>query len=72
VEPKTVDESVPREITALLSSERLILRKTKRAATPFDGVAVFVSFLRKINLVRQLRQQMPIQRKSRNQIVALS
>jgi hypothetical protein len=59
---------VPREIAALLSSERLILRETKRAVTPFGGVAVFVAFWRKIDLVGQLRQYMPIQWKSRNQI----
>jgi len=68
VETETADKSVPREIAALLSSERLILRETKRAVTPFGGVAVFVSFLRKIDLVGQLRQHMPIQWKSPNRI----
>jgi hypothetical protein len=68
VETKTAEKSVPREITALLSSERLILRETQRAVTPFGGVAVFVSFLQKIDLVEQLRQHMPIQWKSPNQI----
>jgi hypothetical protein len=58
----------PREIAALLSSGRLILRETKRAVTPFGGVSVFVSFLRTIDLVAQIRQHMPIQWKSRNQI----
>jgi hypothetical protein len=52
VEAKTTDESVPRD----------------RAVTPFGGVAVFVAFWRKIDLVGQLRQYMPIQWKSRNQI----
>jgi hypothetical protein len=61
VETKTADKSVPREIVALLCSERLILRETKRAVTPFGGVAVFVSFLRKIDLVGELRRRMPIQ-----------
>jgi DDE family transposase len=68
VEAKTADKSVPREIAALLSSERLILRETKRAVTPFGGVAVFVSFLQRIDLMGQLRQHMPIQWKSPNQI----
>jgi hypothetical protein len=68
VETETADKSVPREIAALLSSERLILRETKRAVTPFGGVAVFVSFLQKIDLVGQLRRHMPIQWKSPNQI----
>jgi len=68
VESNTPDKIVPREITALLSSERLILRETKRAVTPFGGVAVFVTFLQRIDLVGQLRQHMPIQWKSPNQI----
>ncbi|MEN6641589.1 MAG: IS1380 family transposase [Armatimonadia bacterium] len=68
METPTADKSVPWEITALLSSERLILRETKRAVTPFGGVAVFVSFLQKIDLVGQLRRYMPIQWKSPNQI----
>ena len=66
METETADKSVPREIAALLSSERLILRETKRAVTPFGGVAVFVSFLQKIDLVGQLRRHMPIQWKSPN------
>ena len=68
METQTADKSVPREIAALLSSERLILRETKRAVTPFGGVAVFVSFLQKIDLVGQLRQYMPVRWKSPNQI----
>jgi len=68
VESKTADKSVPREIAALLSCERLILRETKRAVTPFGGVAVFVSFLQKIDLVGQLRRHMPIHWKSPNHI----
>ena len=68
METKTAEKSVPREIAALLSSGRLILRETKRAVTPFGGVAVFVSFLQKIDLVGQLHQHMPIQWKSPNQI----
>jgi hypothetical protein len=68
VDPKTTDKVVPREVAALLSGERVILRETKRAVTPFGGVAVFVSFLRKIDLVGQVRQHMPIQWKSPNHI----
>ena len=68
METKTADQPVPREITALLSSERLILRETKRPVTPFGGVAVFVSFLRKIDLIGQLRHHMPVEWKSPNRI----
>ncbi len=45
------DKPVPREIRALLSDERLIVRETQRAVPPFGGVAVFLSFLGKIDLV---------------------
>jgi hypothetical protein len=68
MESNATDKPVPREITALLSDERLILRETQRAVTPFGGVAVFVSFLRKIGFVEALRQYMPIRWKSPNHI----
>src|SRR6516164_6762075 len=55
------DNSVPREISALLSNQRLILRETQRAVTPLGGVAVFEAFLHKLGFVEQLRQHMPIQ-----------
>jgi len=68
VDTKTTDKVVPREIAALLSGERVILRETKRAVTPYGGAAVFLAFLGKINLVEQLRRHMPIQWKSPNRI----
>ena len=66
--PDAADNSVPREISALLANERLILRETQRAVTPLGGVTVFVAFLHKLGLVEKLRQHMPIQWKSPNQI----
>ena len=68
MEPNTTDNSVPREIDALLSGERLILRETKRAVTPFGGVAVFVSYPCKIDLIGKVRQWMPVCWRSPNQI----
>jgi len=68
VEANTSDKSVPREITALLSGERVILRETKRAVTPFGGVAVFITFLRKIGLVEQVRLYLPVHWTSPNRI----
>ena len=68
MDTKTTDKVVPREIAALLSGERVILRETKRAVTPYGGAAVFLAFLGKINLVEQLRRHMPIQWKSPNRI----
>jgi Transposase DDE domain group 1 len=68
MEEPTQDICVPREAYALLSDERVILRETGRAVTPFGGVAVFVAYLRKIGLVETVRQHMPIRWKSPNQI----
>jgi Transposase DDE domain group 1 len=62
------DICVPREALVLLSDERLILRETERAVTPFGGVAVFVAYLRKIAFVEKLRESMPICWRSPNQI----
>ena len=66
--PNATDNSVPREINALLSGERLILRETQRAVTPFGGVAVFLSYLRKIDLIGKVRSCMPVCWRSPNQI----
>jgi hypothetical protein len=68
MEEETGDDCVPREALALLSDERLILRETGRAVTPFGGVAVFIAYLRKVGFVEKLRQCMPICWRSPNQI----
>lgn len=60
MESKATDKPVPREIKALVSEERLILRERQRAAAPFGGIAVFISFLGKIGLVEAARQHMPV------------
>jgi hypothetical protein len=62
------DKAVLREVGALLTGERLKLRETERAVTPFGGMTVFVEFLNRIGLVDQLRQHMPVQYESPNQI----
>src|SRR5262245_61169743 len=68
MESNATDKPVPRAIGALLSDERLILRETRRAVTPFGGIAVFISFLRKIGFVEAVRQHMPIRFGSPNHI----
>jgi len=59
---------VPREIAALLSGKRVILRETKRAVTPYGGAAVFIAFLGTIGLIKRVRRHMPTQWKSPNRI----
>src|ERR1700704_774965 len=68
MEVNTPDKLVPQEITALLSGERVILRETQRAVTPFGGVAVFITYLQKIGLVEQVRRHMPVRWSSPNHI----
>jgi len=68
VEANASDKLVPQEITALLSGERVILRETQRAVTPFGGVAVFITYLQKIGLVEQVRLHLPVRWKSPNHI----
>jgi hypothetical protein len=57
---QATDNAVRREMLALLSKERVILRETQRAVTPFGGVAVFVQFLQRIDLIGALRKHMPV------------
>src|SRR5215217_2274135 len=68
MESDATDKAVRREINALLSDERLILRETQRAVTPFGGIAAFIFFLDKIGFVEAVRQHLPIRWRSPNQI----
>lgn len=68
MESNATDKPVPREITALFSDERLILRETQRAVTPLGRIAVFLSFLGKIGFVEAVRQHMPLCWRSPNHI----
>lgn len=68
MEQTATDKSVRTEVQALHSTERLILRETTRAITPFGGVAVFVAYLRKIDLTGKVREHMPVQWRSPNHI----
>src|SRR6266700_2182223 len=68
MKPNAADNPVPREISALLSNERLILRETQRAVTPLGGATVFVVFLHKLEWVEKIRQHMPVRWKSPNHI----
>jgi hypothetical protein len=65
---QATDSSIRLEVLALLSKERLIVRETERAVTPFGGTVVFLEFLRRIDLVSQIRAHMPIRWRSHNGI----
>ena len=68
MEDLSSDKAVLREMRALLTGERLKLRETERAVTPFGGLAVFVEYLNRVDLIGELRRRMPVQYRSRNQI----
>ena len=68
MKPEARDNPVPREMLTLLSKERMIVRETQRAVTPFGGTVVFVSFLQRIDLLGQIRTHMPVRWRSHNQI----
>jgi hypothetical protein len=60
MEQTATDKSVRTEVQALHSTGRLIWRETRRAITPFGGVAVFIAYLRKIDLAGKIREHMPV------------
>jgi Transposase DDE domain group 1 len=68
MEPDIADRSVPREIMALFSNQRVVLRETSCAVTPFGGVAVLVVFLQKLRFIDKVRQHMPFRFTSPNHI----
>lgn len=62
------DKIVPVEMESLFGGSRMVLRETKRAVTPFGGVAVLVTYLQKIGFTAKVKQHMPVQWRSPNQI----
>jgi len=59
---------VQREITSIFGQNKVILRETKRAVTPYGGLAVFLEFLQKIGYSNAVRTQLPVQLISPNAI----
>jgi hypothetical protein len=59
---------VQREITSIFNQNKVILRDTKRAVTPYGGLAVFVEYLRKIEYAETVRKLIPIEFTSPNAI----
>lgn len=57
-----------REITSIFAKNKVILKDTKRAITPYGGLAVFVEYLRKIKYSEIIRTRIPIHLTSPNAI----
>jgi hypothetical protein len=51
---------VQREITSIFAQSKVILRETKRAVTPYGGIAVFVEYLRRIGYSETVHAHMPV------------
>jgi hypothetical protein len=56
------------EGTGLFDGQKLILKETDRALTPFGGMVVFLEFLNKIGFVKKLIEYMPVTHRSPNSI----
>ena len=54
------------ELKPLFGGEKIKLRDTLRAVTPFGGLSVLIEFFRRIGLVEQLQERRPYQPKSPN------
>jgi len=59
---------VHREITSIFAQNKVILRETKRAVTPYGGLSVFVEYLRKIGYSETIHAHMPVCLNSPNAI----
>ena len=57
-----------REITSIFGQNKVILRETKRAITPFGGLAVFTEYLQRIGFSETIRKHMPVRLTSPNAI----
>ena len=57
-----------REITSIFAQNKVVLRETKRAVTPYGGLAVFVEYLRKVGYPDAIRKFIPVQLTSPNAI----
>lgn len=59
---------MPSEATRIFDGQKVILRETERAITPFGGLVVFLEFLNKIGLAKKVSECMPFQFLSPNSI----
>jgi hypothetical protein len=59
---------VQREITSIFTQNKVILRETKRAVTPYGGLAVFVEYLKRIGYSNAIHTHMPVCLNSPNAI----
>ena len=44
------------ESTRIFGGQKVVLRETEQALTPFDGMVVFLEFLHKIGLVKKMSE----------------
>lgn len=56
------------KLTPLFGEKKVVLRETKRAVTPWGGVAVFIQFLKQVGFTEAVERWLPIQLSSPNAI----
>jgi Transposase DDE domain group 1 len=56
------------KLTSLFGEKKVAVRETKRAVTPWGGIAIFVQFLKGIGYTEAVEKAMPIQMNSPNAI----
>ena len=56
------------ESTRIFGGQKVLLKETDRALTPFGGMVVFLEFLNKIGLVKKVIECMPVVHRSPNSI----
>jgi hypothetical protein len=56
------------EGTRIFGGQKVLLKETDRALTPFGGMVVFLEFLNKVGLVRKVIECMPVTHRSPNSI----
>src|ERR1022692_5238789 len=56
------------ESTRIFGGQKVLLRETDRALTPFGGIVVFLEFMNRIGLVKKVMECMPVIHRSPNSI----
>ena len=56
------------ESTRIFDGQKVLLKETDRALTPFGGMVVFLEFLNKIGFVKKVIECMPVIHRSPNSI----
>ena len=68
----TLRKTTRSEITSLFGETKLVLNETRKAISPFGGLASFISFLGQIGFAREVRQHLPFAEPASNNAIPLA